>query len=405
MINIDLIRKDPQWVTEQLTKRDYVVDFNGLLKADTEKRALQSKTDELKSKRNIGSKGKPTAEQIAEMKKIGEAIAGNDAKIKELEKKIYDFMVSIPNIPADDVVPGGKRNNKVLRTFGERQAAGNSHYDICVDLGLIDYERAAKISGTKTWIYTDQGAMLEWALLNYFIDFHISNGYKFLLLPHLLNYQSGLVAGQFPKFADDVFMVDDKFLLPTAETALINLHRDEIIKTLPIKYAGYTPCYRKEAGSYRADERGMIRGYQFNKVEMFVFCEPKDTDAFFAELVGYAEELVKGLGLTYQVVALAAGDMSSAMTRTHDIEVFIPSMNKYIEVSSVSACGDYQSRRGMIRFKGDKGTEYVHTLNASGLATSRLIPAIVEQFYRPDGTVEIPKVLHKYIHGLTILGK
>jgi len=425
MLDINLIRTNPDWVKEQLGKRMDNVDFAPLLKLDAERRKAVSQNEELRAKRNAATaeiakakkSGLDAGKTIAEMQQTGQQIAELDKQIAELEVLIFDALAAFPNIPESDVAAGGKENNKVIRTFGVRPSFGfkpKDHVELCTTLGLIDYERAAKISGAKAWIYTGVGAMLEWALLNYFIDFHIKNGYIFTLVPHLLNYESGYTAGQFPKFAGDVFITNfdadikqSKFLLPTAETAIVNFHRNEIIPAdkLPIKYAGYSPCYRKEAGSYRTDERGMIRGYQFNKVEMFILCQAADTPAFFAELVSNAEKLVEGLGLHYQTVALAAGDCSFAMAKTYDIEVFIPSMNGYKEVSSVSAAGDYQARRGSIRTKGMKGNEFVHTLNASGLATSRLIPAIVEQFQNADGSVTVPQVLHKYMHGIKVMGK
>ena len=231
--------------------------------------------------------------------------------------------------------------------------------------------------------------------------------------PHLLNWESGYAAGQFPKFADDVFITDfhkdpqkSKFLLPTAETALLNLHRDEIIKPeqLPLKYFSYSPCYRKEAGSYRTDERGMIRGYQFNKIEMFIYCQAAESPKFFDELLRNAQKLVEGLGLHFQTVALAAGDCSASMAKTYDIEVYIPSMKGYKEVSSVSTATDFQARRANIRTKDADGkTVLLHTLNGSGLATSRLIPAILEQCQNADGSVNIPAALHKYMHGITVI--
>jgi seryl-tRNA synthetase len=244
---------------------------------------------------------------------------------------------------------------------------------------------------------------MEWALLNYFVEAHLSDGYEFILPPHILTYRCGYTAGQFPKFVDDVFQLkgDDCFLLPTAETAMINLHRDEILaeKDLPKRYFAYTPCYRREAGSYRTEERGTIRGHQFNKVEMFAFTRPEESDAVFEELVGKAQQLVQGLGLYHRVSKLAAGDTSAAMARTHDIEAWIPSMQEFKEVSSASNARDYQARRGTIRFRRSSSArpEYVHTLNASGLATSRVLPAILEQHQRADGTVAVPQVLQKWV--------
>mgnify|MGYP001160154799 CR=1 FL=1 len=242
----------------------------------------------------------------------------------------------------------------------------------------------------------------------YFIEQHLKDGYEFILPPHILNYECGRTAGQFPKFKDEVFKVGDgkdnenmQFILPTAETALVNLHRGEILKEneLPKKYFAYTPCYRVEAGSYRASERGMIRGHQFNKVEMFQYTRPEDSDAALEELINKAEKLVQGLGIHYRLSKLAARDCSASMAKTYDIEVWIPSMNEYKEVSSVSNARDYQARRGMIRFRREetKKTEYVNTLNGSGLATSRLMPAILEQMQDKDGHIVVPEVLRKWV--------
>lgn len=423
MLDINLIRTKPEFVKQQLLKRIDKVDFTDLLKADDDKRKLMQEVETLRAERNRVTseiakikREKGSADKlIAEMQKIGDQIAKGEAQLSELESRIYNIMSVFPNMPADGVVPGGKENNKVVNTFGKRPVFGfkpKDHVELCTSLGLIDYERAAKISGAGAWIYTNVGAILEWALLNYFIDFHIANGYKFTLVPHLLNYESGYAAGQFPKFADDVFITNfdadikkSKFLLPTSETALINLHRNETIPVteLPIKYAGFSPCYRKEAGSYRTSERGMIRGYQFNKVEMFIFCKAEDSDMFHKELVRNAEKLVEGLGLHYQTSLLAASDMSAAMAKTYDVEVFLPSLNDFKEVSSISNGHCYQARRAMIKTKTANGSEFVHALNASGLATSRLIPAIVEQFQNADGSVSVPQALHKYMHGIKMI--
>lgn len=426
MLDINLIRTKPEWVKEQLLKRMPEVDFTLLLQLDEKKRKVQTANETLRGRRNsvtaeiakLKKAGQSADAIIAEMKAIGDKIAAGDKKLAKLEEQIFEVIAAYPNIPAAEVVAGGKENNKVTQTFGKKPAFAfkkKDHVELCTSLGLIDYERGAKISGAKSWVYTGAGALLEWALLNYFIDFHVGNGYTFIMPPHLLNYESGFCAGQFPKFVDDVFVTNfdadvkkSKFLLPTAETALINMHRGEIIpiEQLPIKYAGYSPCYRKEAGSYRTDERGMIRGYQFNKIEMFIFAKSEESPAMFKELVRNAEKLVEGLGLHYQTVALAAGDCSAGMAKTYDIEVYIPSMNGYKEVSSVSNAHDYQSRRAQIRTRNaDKTTELVHTLNASGLATSRLIPAIVEQFQNEDGSVNVPEVLWKYMHGIKVIAK
>ncbi|MDD2579166.1 MAG: serine--tRNA ligase, partial [Eubacteriales bacterium] len=304
---------------------------------------------------------------------------------------------------------------RVVGRKPEFSAAPRHHVDLVESLGLIDYTRGAKLGGSGFWVYTGDGARLEWALLNFFISEHLKDGYEMMLPPHILNYQCGYTAGQFPKFKDDVFQLrkDDSdefshFILPTAETALVNLHRDEVLDaaTLPRRYFAYTPCYRKEAGSYRAEERGMIRGHQFNKIEMFQYTLPDQSDAALEELVGKAASLVEKLGLHFQVSKLAAADCAASMMKTYDIEVWIPSMNDYKEVSSASNAGDYQARRGQIKYRSPETgkLEFVHTLNASGLATSRIFPAMLEQLQQPDGSVLIPDVLRPWMDGRDRLG-
>ena len=313
-------------------------------------------------------------------------------------------------------MPYGKddSDNPEVRRWGtprEFDFEPKAHWDLGPELGMIDFDRGVKLAGNGYWLYTDMGARLEWALLNYFITTHIKDGYTFMLPPHILTYACGFTAGQFPKFVDDGYRVnagDDAFhfLLPTAETALINLYRGEILeeKDLPKRMFAYTPCYRSEAGTYRASERGMIRGHQFNKVEMFGYTRPEDSNAMLQELIGKACALVEGLGLHYRLSKLAAGDCSASMATTYDIELWIPSMNEYKECSSVSNARDYQARRGNIRFRraDTKKIEYLHTLNGSGLATSRVIPAIVEQFQQDDGSVVVPEVLRPFL-GVDVL--
>lgn len=416
MLDLNLIREKTEMVTKALSKRMDKIDFSELISWDAQRKKLIAETETLKSKKNAASKQIPELKRkgeaveiyYKEIKEISARIKSLDAQLRVLEQKINEFLISLPNIPDEDVLPGGKENNKVIREWGQKpefKFKPKDHVELLTAHDLIDYERGVKLSGNGFWIYKGLGALLEWALLNYFIEEHTKDGYEFILPPHILNYQCGLAAGQFPKFEEEVFKIDDKannqFLLPTAETALVNLHRGEILKEeeLPKKYFSYTPCYRVEAGSYRASERGMIRGHQFNKVEMFQYTKPEDSDAAFEELLGKAERLVKGLGLHYRVSKLAAKDCSASMARTYDIEIWIPSMNEYKEVSSVSNARDYQARRGMIRFRrnSSKKTEFVHTLNASGLATSRLLPAIAEQMQQEDGSILVPEVLRKWI--------
>ena len=420
MLDLKLIKEQPEFVRNALLKRMEAVDLTPLLEWDAQRRSVIQETETLKARRNqvsaqipaLKKAGQPVDELTHEMHAVSAKIKELDAQVSELDAKIKDMLDGMPNIPDDDVVAGGKEQNQVIRVWGQKPEfafAPKDHVELVTSLGLVDYERGVKLGGRGFWLYKGDGAKLEWGLLNYFIEEHLKDGYEFILPPHLLLYQCGYTAGQFPKFEEDVFHIEadepgrkfSEFLLPTAETALINLHRDEILKEeeLPKKYFAFTPCYRKEAGSYRTQERGMIRGHQFHKVEMFQFTLPEQSGAAFEELVGKAERLVQGLGLHYRVSKLAAQDCSASMAKTYDIEIWIPSMNEYKEVSSASNGKDYQPRRGNIRFKRKDGKkpEFIHALNASGLATSRLLPAIVEQFQQSDGSVIVPDALRKWV--------
>ena len=417
MLGINLIRSNPEYVKEALKKREYDVDFTEMLAWDARRKELLMENENLKAERNrmnkeipmLKKQGKDVSEVLNTLKTMADRVKEMDEEQGALEEKINKFMLALPNLPADDVQAGGKENNQVVKVFGEKPVFDfepKNHVDLCTGLGLIDYERGVKMGGNGYWLYTGIGAQLEWALLNYFITEHLGDGYTFMLPPHMLTYECGLTAGQFPKFEDDVYrMAEDtfRFMLPTAETALINLYRGEILNEadLPKRLFAYTPCYRREAGTYRASERGMIRGHQFNKVEMFGYTRPEDSDAMLKELIGKACRLVEKLGLHYRLSKLAAGDCSASMATTYDIELWIPSMNEYKECSSVSNARDYQARRGNIRFRRaeTKKLEYVHTLNGSGLATSRLMPAIVEQYQCADGSVIIPEVLRPFLGG------
>ena len=428
MLDIKLIKENPQEVIDRLAGKgkDAREEIAEILRLDGERRALILETDNLKAEQNKVSKeipkmkkaGEDTAHVMSRMRELSDKIKENDGKIREVESAYRDVMLSLPNLPDKDVVPGGKENNQELRRFGVPHTFDfepKNHVDLCTDLGLIDYERGTKLSGSGFWVYRGMGARLEWALLNYFIDTHLADGYELVMVPHMLGGETGYVSGQFPKFKDEVYWIkndeEDRthFMLPTAETALVSLHMNEILteKELPRKYVAYTPCFRKEAGSHRADERGMVRGHQFNKVEMVQYTMPERSDEAFEELVGKAEALVKGLGFHFRTVKLAAEDCSASMARTYDIEIHIPSMNGYKEVSSVSNARDYQARRGAIRFRREATgkTEFVHTLNGSGLATSRILPAIVEQNQLKDGSVVVPEVLRKYLGGIEVLTK
>ena len=428
MLDIKRIKEDPQAIKAGLRAKECDCDaaIDRILELDEQRRALIADTEQRKARQNKVSKeipllkkaGKDVAPIFAEMAELKAGIAEDAKKLDAVLAEYRTLMLSLPNMPDPDLKPGGKENNEPLVYFGEPHKfdfTPKHHVDLCQDLGLIDYERGVKLAGAGNWMYVGMGARLEWALLNYFIDTHIADGYDFILPPHMLEYQCGETAGQFPKFADEVYKIanptDDRihYMLPTAEAALASVYRDEILSEadLPRKFFSYTPCFRREAGSHRADERGMVRGHQFNKVEMFQFTRPEDSDAAFEELVHKAENLVKGLGFHFRTVKLAAGDCSASMARTYDIEIQIPSMNGYKEVSSVSNARDYQARRGNIRFRREATgkPEFVHTLNGSGLATSRIFPAMVEQNQRADGSILVPECLRKYLGGIEVIEK
>lgn len=419
MLDINYIKSNPEEVIERLAikGKDAKEDIEKILELDARRRALISETEGCKAEQNKLTKmipqykkeGKDPSEIFAQSKALGAKAKENDEALKVVEAELSSWMLGLPNLPDRDLKPGGKENNEPIRYFGEPHKFDfepKNHVDLCTSLGLIDYERGTKLSGSGFWIYRGMGSRLEWALLNYFIETHLGDGYELILPPHMLEYECGVTAGQFPKFADEVYKIENptdnrvRYMLPTAEAALASLYRGEILSEadLPKKLVSYTPCFRREAGSYRSDERGMVRGHQFNKVEMFQYTTPDKSDEAFEELVVKAENLVKGLGFHFRTVKLAAEDCSASMARTYDIEINIPSMNGYKEVSSVSNARDYQARRGMIRYRrADGKIDYVHTLNGSGLATSRILPALVEQNQNADGSITVPEVLRKYV--------
>ena len=358
MLDIKLIRSNPEAVKAGIRKREIDLDavVDEILSIDEKRRELTGHAESMKAEQNAMTKripamkkaGEDTSALMAEMKELSEKVKEANAGLSEWEEKQRELMLSLPNLPDEDVAAGGKEQNVPDHYFKEKPVfdfEAKNHVDLCESLGLIDYQRGAKIAGNGAWVYRGAGARLEWALLNFFVSEHLADGYELVLPPHMLNYECGYVAGQFPKFGEEVYWIqnptsaDKKFMLPTAETALVNLHRDEILseEELPRKYIAYTPCYRREAGSYRSEERGMIRGHQFNKVEMVQYTTEEGSGQAFAELVGKAESLVQKLGLHYRLSRLAAGDCSFSMAKTYDIEVWIPSMGIYKEVSSAAA--------------------------------------------------------------------
>lgn len=425
MLDIDLIRNDPDKVRRALLKRSVDADLARILELDKEIRSVTTLLGQRRADRNLLAKENAKSDKEAGLSseaqnkaiQLKSEIAEIEASLAKLQADFDDLMSQLPNLPDDRVPAGGKESNVCIRTWGEKlefKKSALDHVEIATRHRLVDFERGVKLGGSGFWMYTGQGAALEWALLNYFCQKHHEDGYTFILPPHLLTPEAGYAAGQFPKFYDDVFHLDvseggqPRFLLPTAETALLNIYRDEILREedLPIKAFAYTPCYRREAGGPRSDERGTIRGHQFNKVEMFQFVAPEDAEAALQELLDRAEKLLQELGLHYRTTLLAAEDASASMAMTYDVEVWLPSLGIYKEVTSVSWAGDYQARRAKIRYKSkdSKKNRLVHTLNASGLATSRLFPAILEQHQQTDGTILVPKPLQKWL-GTERIGK
>ncbi len=345
---------------------------------------------------------------LLELKKKSIEVKEAEENLKNLDEKLTHELEVLPNIPDDDVFAGGKEANKVIKIIGEKPSFNfkiKDHVELGKNLRLFDLDTASKISGNNFNMYTGLGARLEWAVINYFISEHIKSGYTMIIPPNLVTRDSAYCAGQLPKFEEDVYWVQDGLcLIPTAETALTNIFRNEVLneKELPKKFFAYTPCYRREAGSYRANEKGLIRMHQFNKVEMYQFTTEDGSEKAFDELVAKAEALVSGLKLHYRVVKLAAGDCSASAARTYDIEVYIPSLDMYYEVSSVSNVRDYQARRGNMRYKEEKSgkIKYMHTLNGSGLATSRLMVSLLETYQQEDGSITIPDVLRPFMNNI-----
>ena len=425
MLDLKKIQQEKEKIASLLLKKGYKADFDTILSIDAERKKIISEVEGYKAERNkvsaeipkLKKEGKPVDHIFASMRALGDKISECDAKANALEKQLFDLLSVIPNVPDEDLLEGEKENNQVIRVVGEKPNFSfplQNHVDLCTKLGIIDYTRGTKLSGGGFWLYRGDGARLEWSLLNFFISEHLKDGYEFILPPHQLGYQCGFGAGQFPKFSDEVYWLDcdedrakNRFMLPTAETALVNMYAGEIIdeSKLPMKFFAYTPCYRKEAGSYRAEERGMIRGHQFNKVEMVQYAHPERSMEAFEELVNKAASLIEKLGLHFRVSKLAAGDCSASMARTYDIEVWIPSMGIYKEVSSVSNANDYQARRNNTKYRDQKTGKpaFLHTLNGSGLATSRVFPALIEQYQNEDGSVRVPDVLVPFMGGQTVI--
>lgn len=413
MLDIKIIRENSDKVKAALKTRnaDYDSYIDEILEIDEKRRKLSTETDALKAEQNkvskqipiMKKKGENTDAVMAEMKEISEKIKNDNAVISELETKQRDTLLRIPNIPSE-TTPIGKDDseNVELRKWGEPSKFDFeplAHWDIGKNLGILDPETAAKVTGARFHFYKGLGARLERAVISYFLNTHTENGYTEVLPPYMVNRASMTGTGQLPKFEEDAFRVanNDYFLIPTAEVPVTNMHRDEILSgdKLPIKYCAYSACFRAEAGSAGRDQRGLIRQHQFNKVELVKFVDPATSYDELEKLTNDAERVLQGLGLPYRVVALSTGDIGFSSAKTYDIEVWMPSYNRYVEISSCSNFEDYQARRAAIRFKNspkDKA-QFVHTLNGSGVAVGRTVAAILENYQNADGSVTIPEAL------------
>ncbi len=412
MLDMKLIRKDPKAAEAKVQTKEPDLTLDAVLELDKTVRALKAQIEELQSERNAKSKevgelkrkGENGDSLMEHVRSIGEKISELHEQLQSADVSFVDALSHIPNLPMDEVkVSQDKEENVVIKEVGDKRTFDfkpKHHLELNEKLKLFDFERTAKTSGSGWPAYRGLGARLEWSLLNYMIDIQLLRGFEFWLPPALVRPDMMFGSGQMPKFKGQFYEIKDEahplYLLPTAEVALNGLHYDEIIpeQELPIKYSAYTPCFRKEAGAAGAGERGLIRVHQFNKVEMFAFAKPDQSEAIFNEMISTAEEVLQGLGLHYRLCLLVTGDMSFTAAKTVDIEVWLPGQNRYYEVSSISHCTDYQARRSQIRFKGKTGkTELVHTLNGSGLATPRLLVALLENNQNADGTVTLPPVL------------
>jgi len=415
MLDVRYVRENVDAVKEALRKRGYEFPLADFLAIDEKRMAIMRKVEELRNRRNVVSEeiGKLKREktdagaQLEEMKKVADQIKTLDEQLRAVEEETKTFVLTIPNIPHESV-PVGKdeAENKEIRKWGspaEFDFEPLNHWDIGEDLDIIDFDRASKISGARFALMKGSGARLERALMNFMLDTNTAKGYIEVFPPIIVNRESMTGTGQLPKFETELFRIADPefYLIPTAEVPVTNIHRDEILKEtdLPVYYTAYTPCFRREAGSYGKDTRGLIRQHQFNKVEMVKFVKPEDSYDELEKLTNNAEDILQNLGLPYRVVALCTGDLGFSSAKTYDLEVWLPGQNKYREISSCSNFGDFQARRANIRFKreGKKGTEFVHTLNGSGLAIGRTVVAILENYQQKDGSVVIPEALRPYM--------
>ncbi len=414
MLDLRKIRQNPQILTDALAKRGKNIPVDNFLQADEKRRALMAQSEALKNRRNEASKeiaavkrsGGDAQPMMDEMKKVGEEIAVLDEQVKVLDEEMEQFLLTVPNIPADTVPVGrDEKENVEQRRWGTPRVfpwEPKPHWDIGTDLGILDFDTAAKVSGARFTFYRGLGARLERAIINYFLNTHVDSGYDEVYPPYMVNRASMTGTGQLPKFEEDAYKVDqDTFLIPTAEVPVTNMYRDMILdgSQLPIRHCAYSSCFRAEAGSAGRDTRGLIRQHQFNKVEMVKITKPEQSYDELESMTQQAEKVLELLGLPHRVVCLCTGDMGFSAAKTYDIEVWMPSYNRYVEISSCSNCEEFQARRAGIRYREsakDK-PQFAHTLNGSGVAVGRTVAAILENFQNEDGTVTIPDVLVPYM--------
>jgi seryl-tRNA synthetase len=427
MHDLRYLRDNLDAVRSRLGPRGADVPWDELNKLLQERRSLTAQVDELRHQLKTGSaevarlkrEKQPAEEAMATMKAVGDRISDMDAQVRRLEERLVELALRIPNIPHESVpVGGGSADNKEVRRWGEAPTMSfvpKPHWELGESLGILDFERATKIAGARFVVMMGIGARLERALINYMLDMHtVKHGYREVLPPSLVNRAAMTGTGQLPKFEEDLFGLrdDDYFLIPTAEVPITNLHREEIIRDeqLPIRYTAYTPCFRREAGSYGKDTRGLIRLHQFNKVELVTFVRPDESYAELETLTGAAEAVLQGLELPYRVMALCTGDLGFSAAKTYDLEVWLPGQQHFREISSCSNFEGFQARRSHIRYrpagaKADHKTDFVHTLNGSGLAVGRTIVAILENYQQADGTIIIPNALQPYLGGMEYITK
>ena len=421
MLDIQLIRQDTEHVRAALAMRGTEFNLDEILNIDKQRRELLQETESLKANRNAVSKNighmdnnEDRSRLVAEMRKVGDQISQLDQQVRDIESKLYDLMLEIPNIPDSDTPEGATDNDNItIREVGKERDfdfVPKPHWDLGVDLGIIDFERGVKLSGSRFYVLNKAGARLQRALISFMLDLHTHQGYSECYLPFMVKQINFTTAGQLPKFADNIYhdVEDDAWFVTTAEVPLTNLHRDEILDadTLPLYYTAYTPCFRREKVTAGKEVRGIKRGHQFDKVEMYALTHPDESYSTLEKMLADAEETCNKLELRYRVRRLCTGDLGFGSRITYDIEVWAPGCNEWLEVSSISNCGDFQSRRANTRFRPAKGakTKYLHTLNGSGLGLPRTLIAILENNQQPDGTITIPEVLRPWMSGEEKIG-